>query len=90
MTHGFNTNDKISDYMLLALDKEVVSMMMHKLTYIDYIKWKLNKLNKVLAERVETNDYSEAAVSRINFTRRSIKYNEDILNDRATSTTQDN
>jgi uncharacterized protein YlbG (UPF0298 family) len=84
LVHGFKVDSKhkkVPDYVLLALDKDMVKTMMNKLTYTKYIKWKLKILKKVLVDRIETNDYSEDAVTRINFTCRSIEHCEGIIND---------
>ena len=73
------SDDKIYDHVLLAVDEDVISMMMSKMTYINYNKWKLKVLKKVLAERNENNDYGSDAQSRINFTIKAIEYTQHIL-----------
>ena len=73
------TDEKIYDHTLLAVDEDVISMMMSKMTYINYNKWKLKVLKKVLAERNENNDYGSDSQSRINFTIKAIKYTQSIL-----------
>ena len=73
------TDDKIYDHVLLAVDEDVISMMMTKMTFLNYNKWKLKVLKKVLAERNENNNYGSDSQSRINFTIKAIEYTQSIL-----------
>ena len=76
---------KLPDHILLAEKKDIVNIMQVKLTYVKYIKWKLNLLRKLLVERVETQDvhdeYNPSAQTRVNFTATCINHCEDILKD---------
>jgi len=82
IVHGFilpTGTSKVSDAELLALDDEQIQMMMSKLSYLDYNAWKLKILRKVLSERVEDTQWDSNSQQRIDFTMRSIRYVETIL-----------
>ena len=77
IVHGFTLpagRTKVSDVELLALPEEEIIMMMTALSVIKYSAWKGHRMKKVLQERVDENDYSGHAQSRINFTARAMDF----------------
>ncbi len=75
------TGDKVHDHIIMNLDKDMVSTMMHNLTAIEYNKWKLLMTKKAFRERNHDNDYSDDSMTRLRYTQKTIQATQDILDE---------
>jgi len=77
-----DTNDSIvPDYILLSLDRLEVTERQKTMSYMDYLKWKAEKLLDVFSELCnnEWNTRTDEQAQQINYYVKAIKLTQELL-----------
>jgi len=76
-----DTGNRVHDHHLMAMDANIVASMMNNMKYLQYLKWKINRMEKALRDRNDNNDYSAESQARINYTIKAIDYSQGVLDE---------